>query len=214
MKLAVIADGGFLVSLLRQQGNSQDMERSALELHTWLSKGLIQKLSETLGTRVTLFRIYYYDCYPYEGEVRHPITGMSKKAVSGPYRKKFLDCLARLPYMSLRAGRLSLNGWRIKDLSRKLANNDSISVDDIEPHYQQKEVDILISLDVCELTKHRMADSVLFLTADSDFAPLMEYARGCGLLVYLCNFGKPVPQTLLAANDWHLDCQLSEIAKR
>ena len=205
MKLAVIADGGFLLSMIRQRVRAgHDTEKSALGVHKWLTKDLVQTLSAALNQSFQLFRVYYYDCYPYEGEIRHPLTGHTRESAA-PNRKKFLDTLARLQYVWLRPGYLSLNGWKIKDLPQKIQDCSAISQYDLEPNFDQKEVDIRIAVDVCEMVNSGAVDAVLFITADRDFTPLMESARGKGVQVYLCNLGKPVPHAMLAACDYHLD---------
>ncbi|MCP5116646.1 MAG: NYN domain-containing protein [bacterium] len=82
---------------------------------------------------------------------------------------------------------LTLTGWKlgknaIKSLSR---NPRAIAARDLVQDMGQKGVDMRIGLDIAWLSIKRIVDSVVLVTGDSDFVPVMKFAGNEGIRVYL-----------------------------
>jgi len=60
----------------------------------------------------------------------------------------------------------------------------------------QKGVDMRIGLDIAWLSIKRIVDSVVLITGDSDFVPVMKFARKEGIRVYLETLRHPVRREL------------------
>lgn len=65
----------------------------------------------------------------------------------------------------------------------------------------QKGVDICIGLDMAWIALKRMVDMLVLVTGDSDFVPVMKFARREGMRVYLETLGHPVKRELRAHAD-------------
>jgi uncharacterized LabA/DUF88 family protein len=65
----------------------------------------------------------------------------------------------------------------------------------------QKGVDIRIGLDMAWIALKRIADALVLVTGDSDFVPVMKFARREGLKVYLEAMGHGVRRELKAHAD-------------
>ena len=63
-KVAVLLDGGYVLWELR---NRTFREATAAEIESVARR--------CVGSHEDLFRIYYYDCMPFGGSTRHPVTG-------------------------------------------------------------------------------------------------------------------------------------------
>jgi len=127
-------------------------------------------------------RTYYYDCAPY---VSSPPTP-EERARKGAF-DRFKFALERESRFQVRLGRLAKTHLR------------DGSID-----FQQKMVDILLAVDLVQLSvRHRIERAVLFAN-DSDFVPAIEIARNAGTVVELYYHIPPRPHDeLMAACD---DC--------
>jgi uncharacterized LabA/DUF88 family protein len=65
----------------------------------------------------------------------------------------------------------------------------------------QKGVDIRIGLDIAWISLKRVVDILVLVTGDSDFVPVMKFARKEGLKVYLETMGHGVRRELKAHAD-------------
>jgi uncharacterized LabA/DUF88 family protein len=68
----------------------------------------------------------------------------------------------------------------------------------------QKGVDIRIGLDIAWISLKRVVDLLVLVTGDSDFVPVMKFARKEGLKVYLEAMGHGVRRELKAHADFVL----------
>jgi uncharacterized LabA/DUF88 family protein len=66
----------------------------------------------------------------------------------------------------------------------------------------QKGVDIRIGLDIAWISLKRVVDVLVLVTGDSDFVPVMKFARKEGLKVYLETMGHGVRRELKAHADY------------
>ena len=208
MRIVVTCDGGFLLKALKTEYQTKELARKT---HQWLTVDIPESLATQLGRRdVYLFRAYYYDCFPYTGKLYNPFT-QKERNIQETSRKPFLEALARMQNMCLRTGEIFVNGWRLGARKRdEMRGRPRMEVEarDFEPIYAQKGVDIKLTLDALQLLNTKVADAMVFVTGDSDFAPLFEQIRQHGVLVYLVPLGQSVAQSLLASVDGTLEIKM------
>ncbi len=163
-----------------------------------------------------LFRIYYYDCYPFSETATNPISGQAIDYGQTDVfraRKRFVEDLKYRPRLAFRSGRLSNDGWQIppyktKEIIRKIQNGNHLEARDVQINLNQKEVDIKIGLDIAWLASKRIVDKIVLVTGDSDFVPAMKFARREGLMVYLVHFGHSVKAVLKEHCDGIIEVQV------
>lgn len=61
----------------------------------------------------------------------------------------------------------------------------ALTASDLEPEFRQKRVDTKIGLDVAWLASKRIVDTIILVSADSDFAPALKFARREGVRVVM-----------------------------
>lgn len=191
MNVAILIDGSFfwmkhLEARLGQPPTAESV-RVACEL--------IMKDPEFEADR--LFRAYYYDSPPYGGRATHPISGREVEfSTTEQFRVKndYLDHLKRMPRMALRLGSLAMQGWKLNKknmrvIMENLSQSRPLLPQDVSINLVQKEVDMLMGLDIAWMTAKNMVDKIVLLTGDADMIPAMEFARSHGLLVFVAKFG-------------------------
>jgi len=60
---------------------------------------------------------------------------------------------------------------------------------------------VSLGLDIARLALTRSVQSIVAVTADSDFVPAFKFARREGLRVFLCHFDHPIKRELRAHTD-------------
>jgi uncharacterized LabA/DUF88 family protein len=185
-KTAVMMDGGFVFPQLKKRLRRPP---TAADLYEF---GL-----KTLDQTEELFRLYFYDCPPFEGTVTNPISGQITDYAQGAFardRKRLLSELVIKDHVAFRRGVLSFDGWQIKSttinsLITAATHNPntavSLAATDIYPKFSQKRVDMNIGLDVAWLSSKRIVERIVLVTADSDFIPTMKFARREGIQIVL-----------------------------
>lgn len=166
-KVALLIDGGHL----RQTVKSK--------LGAAYNPDFIEKFSHQCydNEKEELYRILYYDCPPY--------TGMAKLPVSGNHHEfkgndSWLKELAKRQFFAVRMGVLKFRGWVPK---KTPVENEKVSDDDFRPNFEQKGVDMRIGLDIAMLAERRAVERVILITADTDFIPAMKHGRKGGLQI-------------------------------
>lgn len=130
---------------------------------------------------VELLRAHYYHCLPWQSA--RPTKEESARLSR---RQKLFTALKALPHFEVRLGRLEYRG----------KNQDG------QPIFKQKQVDILMGIDLVLLaSKQRISHAALF-TGDSDFLPAIEVAKREGVIINLFHGGKPHAE-LVAQADAH-----------
>ncbi|RDD60334.1 NYN domain-containing protein [Ferruginivarius sediminum] len=124
-----------------------------------------------------IVRILYYDCAPFTGKVRQPVSGREKE-FNGSDR--WLHDLARRELFAVRRGVLKFRGWRPKEIPIQGAE---LSDEDFLPVFEQKGVDMRIGLDLAEYARKSFVSRVLVVGADTDLIPALKFARLNGLQV-------------------------------
>lgn len=181
--VAVLMDAGYVRKRLKRAGKLINVEAIR-------EAGL-----KCVNQDEELFRIFYYDCFPYEGKSRHPVTKEEHDFSETPVYKAgtaVLGKLARQETFALRKGKLSFGGWRLsnKALKEITAGRREYRPDDLEPSFKQKGVDIRIGLDIASLATKRIVDKVVLVAKDSDFSAAMKFARREGVTVVIVSIGE------------------------
>lgn len=126
-----------------------------------------------------IIRILYYDCPPYKGETKLPI---SKQKFQHTGNDLWLHELARKDLFAIRQGVLKFRGYVLKKNHQpSTPPQDS----DFEPKFEQKGVDMRIGLDMALFAYNRSVELIALMTNDTDCIPAMKYARRAGIQVAL-----------------------------
>lgn len=202
-KVALMLDGGFVKKKLQTQlkhfPKVEDVRAlcDEIEAHERLAG-------------VSLFRIYFYDCPPLEGDATHPLDGQPLRFSATPQARQnraLLDSLELEPDFAVRRGTLLQTGWKLgrtalRRLQKKI--DPKIEPRDIVPDISQKGVDMRIGLDIATIAIKHTVDILVLVTGDSDFVPAMKLARKEGLRVYLECLRHPVLRELKVHADYVL----------
>jgi uncharacterized LabA/DUF88 family protein len=136
------------------------------------------RFSEALCRGSERFRTYFYYCMPHQSE--HPSKEESARTSSA---NKFYSSLKKHPRFEIRLGRLS-----------------KVSYD--PPVFEQKGVDVLMSVDLVRLSWSQTIDKAILVTGDSDFVPAVQAAKEAGTIVELVYSARQhVSEELFNASD-------------
>lgn len=119
-----------------------------------------QRLVSAITNGKTLLRTYYYDCKRYMSE---PPT--EEERIRQANQEKFHKYLQALPQFECRFGRLEKR-WK--------ADGSCI--------FEQKRVDVMLSLDLATLSTKRLIHHAVLMTGGSDMIPAIQIAKTRGLL--------------------------------
>lgn len=123
-----------------------------------------KKFIKWISDTSTILRAYYYDCLPYQ-----PYNPPRKDRELFSKKQKFFFSLEKIPRFCVRQGKLAYRG------------ND----DNGHPIFTQKGVDLLLGMDLGSLVSTRKVDEVAIVAGDSDFIPVVEFAKKEGVIVWL-----------------------------
>jgi len=185
-RAAVLLDGGFVVKRLQKLSGIENPSAS----------DVLRFAHRCVHDNEELFRVYYYDCPPYEGCLTHPLTGAETNFGDSPLfhsRTKLLDELAVSNHVALRKGELKGGSWRIRRTSQwsLVKSGRTLSPRDLQPEFRQKRVDMKIGLDVAWLASKSIVDTLVLVSGDSDFVPAMKFARREGVRVVVVPMESP-----------------------
>jgi uncharacterized LabA/DUF88 family protein len=161
-------DGGHLRVLARQAGHDYVPDYIEKVAHSCVDH-----------TQEALIRILYYDCAPYVGQARLPVSGVMKQ-FSGS--DAWLRNLARRELFAIREGVLKFRGFKPKRIPISPA---ALSDDDFKPDFEQKGVDMRIGLDIATYSDKRLTDRIILVTGDTDCIPAMKHGRKSGIQMVL-----------------------------
>jgi len=186
-KIAILIDGGFVYKKLEDKTGKPP-----------IAKDIINLAEKCKEKDEEIFRIYYYDCPPFEGIKPSPVSGadynFSAHSPCNP-RKSLQDNLAACDFVAFRRGTLNFKGWRIKKsvIDELIKKPRLLNDNDFQPDITQKTIDIKIGLDVAWLASKQIVDRIVLLTADTDFIPTMKFARREGVqVVVVCLNNHPL----------------------
>jgi uncharacterized LabA/DUF88 family protein len=183
-KIAILIDGGHLRVLTKSAGHTYDPD-------------YIEKIGLACPERdESLLRILYYDCAPYVGKTKLPVSGKEHEFKGSDH---WLRELAKRNLFAVRRGELKFRGYKPKKVP---VAAQALSDQDFKPDFEQKGVDMRIGLDIANFSKARSVDRIALITNDTDCIPAMKHARIAGLQVVLISLpnSKTAPALL-----WHSD---------
>jgi uncharacterized LabA/DUF88 family protein len=189
IRMAILIDGGNLRALTRQSGRHYE-------------PNYIEKVAHAcVMPDEQLIRALYYDCAPFNGRRKLPISGTWQEFHGSD---QWLHNLAQKDLFAVRRGVLKFRGYRPKSVP---INPGSVTDQDFEPVFEQKGVDMRIGLDIAVYSNERAIERIVLITQDTDCIPAMKQARKAGLQVVLvalpnstlapellehCDFRRPV----------------------
>lgn len=170
MKVAVLIDGGHLRVVSRIAGYHYDPD-------------FIEKIAHAcVDGNETLLRALYYDCAPYNGKVKKPVSGEELEFKGSD---SWLNDLAQRNLFAVRQGVLKFRGFKPKKIPVK---NRDLTDDDFKPDFEQKGVDMRIGLDIANFAHEKSVDRIILVSGDTDCIPAMKHARIAGLQIVLVDF--------------------------
>ncbi len=186
-KTVILIDGGFFVQRFMELNKYDTTHRTTkkpITIKPFPTIKDVRKLIKNIMVGIKdkpehtvdyLFRVLYYDCYPFGETVNDP-KGKSidfSKSKSFSNQSKLLDSLKMEQQVALRLGQLSFGGWQIDKYGKN------------KPSFRQKSVDMKIGLDMALMSGKKTVDKMVLVTGDSDFVSPMKLVRKEGILVYL-----------------------------
>lgn len=190
-KIAILLDAGFVKTRLYELLGHRFC--SATDISSFVR--LCVKQDEEL------FRVYYYDCPPFEESIKSKLNidiPLNQRLITR--EKDLQNKLALTDTFAIRRGELSLSGLKLnKHIIETFRKNPEIKMEisssDLIPDFKQKRVDMKIGLDVAWLSSKRIVDKIVLVTGDSDFVPAMKFARREGVQVVIVPMGSKYIKT-------------------
>ena len=190
IKTAILVDGGFYRRRAKYVWGPKSPEDRADELIQYCRRHL-QKNQDNRNESQSLYRIFYYDCEPYDQNVYHPLLKKDihyAKTDMYKWMHSFLDALKRKRKVALRLGFLSapsihfdLNNRKLKKLMNKEIGIEDLKEEDFTLSIIQKGVDMKVGVDIASLAYKRQVDRIILISDDSDFVPAAKLARREGI---------------------------------
>lgn len=186
MRSVFMIDGAFLTRVARQV---------IQPVTARLISDFVEAVRDKYDGGFDLLRIYYYDCPPSDKRTLRPVSRSAVNFGTSPQfteQTVFLADLKHTNFVAVREGRVSFNGWILKDdIARGRAPRTGTDTD-YAPDFEQKGVDMKIGLDIAWVSLSKVAQRVYLVTGDSDFIPAMKFARRSGIHVCLFTLGHGV----------------------
>lgn len=206
MKTAVLIDGAFFIKRIRALKLAQDPYDAARFADLAFSYALLHLNHKISGKGHTddLYRIFFYDCVPFEKKMHNPISGRAvdfSKTPEAQFRHKLHTELKNKRKLALRLGKLSDNAaWTLKpDVMAAVLKNPAtpITENDVVLDIKQKGVDMRIGLDISSITLKKQAEKIILFSGDSDFVPAAKLARREGIDFILDPMWNHIPTDLM-----------------
>lgn len=185
IRVAILIDGGFFTkryNWLYNKDRTKTPNEIACDLYTIAHAHV--------GKNNYLYRIFYYDCEPFDKKVHNPITNKCidfSQTSSAIQQKQLLSELKKKRKVALRLGKLKDNkNWMIYPEQTKKLLKKEISIDDLtekDLYYvlRQKGIDMKIGVDIASLALKHFVDKIVLISGDSDFVPAAKLARREGV---------------------------------
>lgn len=186
MKVAIFVDGSFFLkrySCVYSGGAKHPAQTVAKSLFTMALRHLDPDQDD-------LYRIFYYDCVPFDKKAHNPVTNQCvdfSKTDQSAFRLSFHEELKKMRKVAVRLGHLQDGrGWEIYPdkvrelLSGKIQTAD-LTENDVFYALRQKGVDMKIGLDIASVAFKKQADKMILIAGDTDFVPAAKLARREGI---------------------------------
>jgi len=169
-KTAVIIDWDNVRKGLFEAATKKDKE---LKVNYFESNTLKKLVESFIDEDEELFRIFLYLTKPYYPEKKvlsrfnESLRAKSQKVAEN--QKNFIKNIGICEFVAIRQGKLKFRGMDQKG----------------NPIFVQKQVDMLMGLDIAHLSYNRLVERILFFCGDSDLIPALKIARKNGIQVVL-----------------------------
>ena len=187
MKTAILVDGGFYRRRAQKVWGEKPPKERADELEQYCKKHL--KQGGEKGN--SLYRVFYYDCPPYDENVYHPLLKQDVYFARTDLYKwmtSFIEELKKRRKFALRLGFLSapsiqydLNQDKLKKLLNGAITINELTEKDFHLSLTQKGVDMKIGVDIASISYKKQVDRIILISDDSDFVPAAKLARREGI---------------------------------
>lgn len=198
-KVAILIDGAFFLKRLPKVRPEIDMANVAAikdAIYQLVNSHLqqINNAEHVPNWRSLLYRVFYYDAYPYQGKEHYPISGQAvdfARTETAKFRLDLFQELRSMPNTAVRLGEVRrIGGWVLRDHVQKQLLQGKITLGnlmdtDFKLGLQQKAVDMRFGVDIASLTLKRQADFLVLVTGDADFVPAAKMARREGASIIL-----------------------------
>lgn len=200
VKVAILIDGGFFIKRFNAQYN-KNKDKSGEEV----AELLYTMAMKHVGGKNTLYRIFYYDCYPLDKKAHNPITKKAidfSKTPEFAFKTELINALKRKRKVALRMGTLKDNhNWLIRpDVVKELLSGskkiEDLKEGDVYLDLKQKGIDMKIGTDIASLALKGFVDTIVLFSGDSDFVPASKLARREGIDFILDPMGANVEPQL------------------
>jgi uncharacterized LabA/DUF88 family protein len=184
--VAVLIDGGFVRVLAKKVGHVYD-------------PAFIERFSKNCAVQdEEIMRILYYDCAPYNGQARLPVSGNTHHFTGSD---QWLTDLSRKDLFAVRRGVLKFRGYKPTHIP---IAGGALQDADFSPDFEQKGVDMRIGLDIAIYSATRAVDRIVLVSNDTDCIPAMKHGRKAGLQIVIAQLpgGSTAPE-LLSHADFH-----------
>lgn len=165
-KVVILIDGGFLRVKSKKAGKQYNPD-------------FIESFAHACPIAdEEILRILYYDCAPYSGTVKLPVSG-NQYAFTGS--DQWMQDLARRDLFAVRRGVLKFRGYKPKQTPVNQAGQ--LTDADFVADFEQKGVDMRIGLDIATYSANRCVDRIILVSNDTDCVPAMKHGRKSGLQI-------------------------------
>ena len=179
VKVAVLIDGGFFVKRFNQSRTMTGAE---------VADKLYTIAHSHVGKENILYRIFYYDCHPFNKKMHNPISKKCidfKNSQEFKFRTDLIECLKKKRKVALRLSDLKEGEWNI---------------------YPNKVKELLAN----KIELKGFVDRIVLISGDSDFVPAAKLARREGIDFILDSMGANVESNLFE----HIDGLESSVKKK
>ena len=181
VKITVMIDRGYYIkryNSLFNKEKSKTAEEVADDIYTLAHSHV--------GRENYLYRIFFYDCLPFEKRVHNPISKkciVFEKTPEAIFRNQIFEFLMQKRKVALRLGYLKDSGhWlirpsKVKELLSKNIVIDDLSEDDVYYDLRQKSIDMKLGVVIASLALILFEDRIVLISCDADFVPAAKLAR-------------------------------------
>ncbi len=214
VKVAVLIDGGFFVKRFNSVYNQKRVMTGAE-----VADRLYTIAHSHVGNDNVLYRIFYFDCHPFEKKMHNPIDNKVidfRQTDEYRFRTELMAALKKKRKVALRIGTLkesktwTIYPHRVKELLSGKIDVKDLKPDDVHVALRQKGIDMKIGVDIASLALKRFVDRIVLISGDSDFVPAAKLARREGIDFILDPMGAEVETALFE----HIDGLESSVKKK
>ena len=187
-KVAILVDGDFFLRRLKTISEPQ----REFDVNTALA-ALRKMMHEHIDyTGRELYRLFFYDCKPLDEKRHLPISKRCLDYSTTPqciFRKQLHNelkkqrkCALRLGYiLDSKDNRWIMKGSVLHDLLNKKRRFEELTDGDFTANIRQKQVDMMIGVDIATLCLKELVDTIVLVSGDGDFVPASKLARREGI---------------------------------